>query len=127
MQSYILISRFRNLNTLHSLFVSDYFLNVENRVSSIGYQINILDRQYVELVNELPVVVYILIRVEAGKVWDVAQAIGKISGVDRSNVVTGPYDVIAYAVLPSTEDLRKLMEGIHSVDGVNRTVTCIAI
>lgn len=79
------------------------------------------------MVNVLPVVVYILIRVEAGKVWDVAQAIGKISGVDRANVVTGPYDVIAYAVLPSTEDLRKLMEGIHSVDGVNRTETCIAI
>lgn len=75
----------------------------------------------------LPVVVYVLIRVEAGKVWDVAQAIGKIPGVNRSNVVTGPYDVIAYAVLPSTEDLRKLMEGIHGVDGVTRTETCIAI
>ncbi|MFX1318400.1 MAG: Lrp/AsnC ligand binding domain-containing protein [Promethearchaeota archaeon] len=82
---------------------------------------------YFEVVIEVPVVVYILIRVEAGKVWDVAQAIGKISGVDRSNVVTGPYDVIAYAVLPSTEDLREVMEGIHSVDGVNRTETCIAI
>jgi DNA-binding Lrp family transcriptional regulator len=80
-----------------------------------------------QLVEKMPVVVYILIRVEAGKVWDVAQAIGKISGVDRSNVVTGPYDVIAYAVLPSTEDLRQLMEGIHSVDGVTRTETCIAI
>ncbi|MFX0169574.1 MAG: Lrp/AsnC family transcriptional regulator [Candidatus Hodarchaeota archaeon] len=75
----------------------------------------------------MPVVVYVLIRVEAGKVWDVAQAIGKIPGVNRSNVVTGPYDVIAYAVLPSTEDLRKLMEGIHGVDGVTRTETCIAI
>ncbi|MFX1341176.1 MAG: Lrp/AsnC ligand binding domain-containing protein [Promethearchaeota archaeon] len=86
-----------------------------------------MDRQYLGVVVQIPVVVYILIRVEAGKVWDVAQAIGKISGVDRSNVVTGPYDVIAYAVLPSTEDLRQLMEGIHNVDGVTRTETCIAI
>ncbi len=75
----------------------------------------------------MPVVVYVLIRVEAGKVWDVAQAIGKIKSVDRANVVTGPYDVIAYAALPSTEDLRKLMEGIHGVEGVTRTETCIAI
>jgi len=69
----------------------------------------------------------VLIRVEAGKVWDVAQAIGKISLVERANVVTGPYDVIAYAVLPSTEDLRQIMEGIHNIDGVTRTETCIAI
>ena len=75
----------------------------------------------------MPVVVYVLIRVEAGKVWDVAQAIGKIKDVDQSNVVTGPYDVIAYAALRSTEDLRQLMEAIHNVDGVNRTETCIAI
>lgn len=75
----------------------------------------------------MPVVVYVLIRVQAGKVWEVAQAIGKLSKVHRSNVVTGPYDVIAYAELPSTEDLRRLMEGIHSVEGVTRTETCIAI
>ena len=75
----------------------------------------------------MSVVVYVLIRVEAGKVWDVAQAIGKIKDVDQSNVVTGPYDVIAYAALRSTEDLRQLMEAIHNVDGVNRTETCIAI
>jgi DNA-binding Lrp family transcriptional regulator len=75
----------------------------------------------------MPVVVYILIRVEAGKVWDVAQAIGKLKGVTQSNVVTGPYDVICYAQLKSTEDLRTLMTGVHAVDGVTRTETCIAI
>lgn len=75
----------------------------------------------------MPVVVYVLIRVQAGKVWDVAQAIGKLQKVRRASVVTGPYDVIAYAELPSTEDLRRLMEGIHGVEGVTRTETCIAI
>jgi DNA-binding Lrp family transcriptional regulator len=75
----------------------------------------------------VPVVVYVLIRVQAGKVWDVAQAISKLAKVNRANVVTGPYDVIAYAELPSTEDLRRLMEGIHGVEGVTRTETCIAI
>ena len=75
----------------------------------------------------MTVVVYVLIRVQAGKVWEVCQAIGKIDGVSRADVVTGPYDVIAYAELPSTEELRRLTQSIHQVEGVNRTETCIAI
>jgi DNA-binding Lrp family transcriptional regulator len=71
--------------------------------------------------------VVILIHTEAGTVWDVSQEIAKIDGVTKSDVVTGPYDVIAYAVLPSTEDLRRLMQTIHTVDGVSRTETCVAI
>ncbi|UCE11238.1 MAG: Lrp/AsnC ligand binding domain-containing protein [Candidatus Thorarchaeota archaeon] len=73
------------------------------------------------------VVVNVLIQVEAGKVWEACKAIESIDGVMRANVVTGPYDVIAYAELPSTEDVRRLMQSVHDVDGVSRTETCIAI
>ena len=73
------------------------------------------------------VVVTVLIRVEAGKVWDVSKAIEKIDGVKNSSVVTGPYDVIAHAELPSTEDLRRLMQSVHDVEGIDRTETCIAL
>jgi DNA-binding Lrp family transcriptional regulator len=71
--------------------------------------------------------VIILIRTNAGAVWEVSQQIAKIDGITKSDVVTGPYDVIAYAVLPSTEDLRRLMQSIHSVNGVTRTETCVAM
>ncbi|MHA1959511.1 MAG: Lrp/AsnC ligand binding domain-containing protein [Candidatus Thorarchaeota archaeon] len=73
------------------------------------------------------VVVNVLIQVEAGKVWEACKTIEQIDGVMRANVVTGPYDVIAYAELPSTEDVRSLMQSVHDVEGVTRTETCIAI
>lgn len=73
------------------------------------------------------VIVNVLIRAEAGKVWDVCKEIESIDGVSRAHVVTGPYDVIAYADLPSTEDVRRLMQSIHNIEGVTRTETCIAI
>jgi DNA-binding Lrp family transcriptional regulator len=73
------------------------------------------------------VIVNVLIRAEAGKVWDVCKAIESIDGVNKAHVVTGPYDVIAYADLPSTEDVRRLMQSIHDIEGVTRTETCIAI
>ncbi|MHA2385634.1 MAG: Lrp/AsnC ligand binding domain-containing protein [Candidatus Thorarchaeota archaeon] len=60
--------------------------------------------------------VVILIRAEAGAIWEACQ-----------DVVTGPYDMIAYAELPSVEDLRKLMQTLHTVEGISRTETCVSI
>ena len=46
---------------------------------------------------------------------------------DSFNQVTGPYDIITYVELPSTEGLQGLIEQIHKVTGVIRTETCISI
>ncbi|MHA1909571.1 MAG: Lrp/AsnC ligand binding domain-containing protein [Candidatus Thorarchaeota archaeon] len=51
----------------------------------------------------------------------------KIDGVSRADVVTGPYDIIVYAELPSNQDLRLLMKSIHEIEGITRTETCVAI
>jgi DNA-binding Lrp family transcriptional regulator len=75
----------------------------------------------------MPVNVHVLIRIGAGKVWEACEIIAQINGVKSANVVTGPYDVIVYAELPSPEDMRALMEEIHSVEGVIRTETCVAL
>jgi len=71
--------------------------------------------------------VYVLIRADGDKVWEAVTGVKEIDGVTRAEVVTGPYDVIMTAELPSVEGLRHLMKSVHDVDGVERTETCIGI
>ncbi len=71
--------------------------------------------------------VTMLIRASPGRVWEACQTIEKIDGVQRAQVVTGSFDIIVYAELPSTEDLRRMTRAVHEVDGVIQTETCIAI
>ncbi len=68
-----------------------------------------------------------LIQGRAGTIWDAAQRIEEIEGVQTVHTVTGPYDIIVYAELPSAEGLRSLTKQIHDIDGVERTETCIAM
>lgn len=71
--------------------------------------------------------VYVLIRADGDKVWETVTGVKDIDGVTRAEVVTGPYDVIMTAELPSVEGLRRLMQSVHDVEGVERTETCIGI
>ena len=71
--------------------------------------------------------VIILIRARVRTIWEACQSINKIEGVQQAHAVTGPYDIIAYAELPSTEDIRRMAKSIHEVEGVTRTETCIGI
>ena len=71
--------------------------------------------------------VIILIRADVGTIWEACKAIEQIDGVQNAQAVTGPYDIIAYAELPSMEDLRRMTKSIHDVNGISRTETCIGI
>ncbi|MHA1484643.1 MAG: Lrp/AsnC ligand binding domain-containing protein [Candidatus Thorarchaeota archaeon] len=71
--------------------------------------------------------VYVLIRADGDMVWETVTGVKEIDGVTRAEVVTGPYDVIMTAELPSVEGLRRLMQSVHDVEGVERTETCIGI
>jgi DNA-binding Lrp family transcriptional regulator len=71
--------------------------------------------------------VYVLIRADGDKVWETVTGVKEIDGVTRAEVVTGPYDVIMTAELPSVEGLRRLMQSVHDVEGIERTETCIGI
>ena len=68
----------------------------------------------------------ILIKTEAGKAFSACTDIGKITGVERAHVVTGPYDLVA-VVDSSDVSLRSLVAAIHDTKGVERTQTCIAV
>ena len=71
---------------------------------------------------------YILIETAVGKTREVAghlKAVGEMQSVD---VVTGPYDVIAVIDAPDINTMGTLVtEKIHTIAGVVRTVTCLAV
>jgi DNA-binding Lrp family transcriptional regulator len=68
---------------------------------------------------------YILIQTEVGKAAQVAKTISEITGVNKAEDVTGPYDVIVRAEAESVDELGRLVVArVQSVDGITRTLTC---
>jgi DNA-binding Lrp family transcriptional regulator len=68
---------------------------------------------------------YVFVQVRVGRSAEVASEIARIESVTSSEVVTGPYDVIARAEAADMDDLGKLvLARIQAVDGVTRTLTC---
>ena len=71
---------------------------------------------------------YVLIESEAGQVGRVIDALRSLPGVTRADAVTGPYDVIITIENSDPRDIGRLvMNEIHGVAGIKRTVTCLAI
>ncbi|MFX1579104.1 MAG: Lrp/AsnC ligand binding domain-containing protein [Promethearchaeota archaeon] len=73
------------------------------------------------------VVVIVLIQVKAGTASAALEDIEKIPDMQHVHMVTGPYDIIAYADIPVKAGFRKLVERVHDAPGVERTETCMAI
>lgn len=71
---------------------------------------------------------YVLIEVEAGQVEEVIAALRSLQGIRAADVVTGPYDIIATIDLPEQRLIGRLvMDTIHGIAGLKRTITCMAI
>lgn len=71
---------------------------------------------------------YILIETSVGKSRDVANALKALNGVDVVDAVTGPYDIIAVVSAPDLNGVGDLVtSNIHTISGVGRTVTCLAV
>ena len=75
---------------------------------------------------------YILVETEVGRtlavgiaVRDVQSDLAKVTAVDT---VTGPFDVIVQLEADDLDQLGKcITEDIQSIDGVQRTTTCLAV
>ena len=68
---------------------------------------------------------YVMIQTDIGKAAQVAEQVGGVDGVELSEAVTGPYDVIARAEAPSMNDLgRMVVRDIQQIEGITRTITC---
>jgi len=63
---------------------------------------------------QMPISVYVLIQVEKGEPWPVAEEISKIEGVKTAHIVTGQYD-------------KDLIKKIHQMEGVQHTQTAVCI
>ena len=71
---------------------------------------------------------YVLIEAEAGQVASLIATLRSIPGISTADAVTGPYDVIVVIETPDQRDIGRLvMNELHAISGIKRTVTCLAI
>jgi len=70
---------------------------------------------------------YIFVNTDPGRPWNVAKKALDIEGVKMAHAVTGQFDVVIYVEFSKIEELGKLIEELHSLNGVLRTQTAIAM
>ena len=71
---------------------------------------------------------FILIETAVGKTREVANTLMDLGNMQSVDVVTGPYDVIAVIDAPDINTMGSLVtEKLHTISGVVRTVTCVAV
>ena len=70
---------------------------------------------------------YVLIETQVGKTGDVINGTQKIKGVKSADSVAGAYDVVATVEVADLDALGNLVKQVHSVSGVAKTTTLIAV
>ncbi len=71
---------------------------------------------------------YVLIEAEAGQVGSIIATLRGMEGVRAADPVTGPYDIVVIVATEDQRDIGRLvMDEIHGIVGIKRTVTCLAI
>jgi hypothetical protein len=73
----------------------------------------------------MPIPFYMLIRTKIGYSREVVLETLKIQGVKVSHSVMGNYEVILYAEGENIEDVRRIRNIVHEINGVTLTETCI--
>lgn len=70
----------------------------------------------------------ILITTEIGTMEKVLKKVKQMKAVQKANMITGPYDVMAIAQADDISEISNvLMEEIRNIDGVKETVTNVFI
>ena len=71
---------------------------------------------------------FILVETAVGKTKDVISILNRINGIKSVDAVTGPYDIIAIIEQDDLNAVGNLVTTkVHPIEGVTRTVTCLAI
>ncbi len=71
---------------------------------------------------------FILITTEIGKLRGVYTKIKNLSFVKKTNIITGPYDIVALFESEDISNLRNLVvENIREIEGIKDTTTAIII
>ena len=71
---------------------------------------------------------YVFIECTLGKATQVAEAMGKLSGVKMAHAVTGSYDVIAFVEAKDVISLGEFISAkVHRLPGVVKTTTNVVV
>ena len=71
---------------------------------------------------------FILIETAVGRTKEVIATLNQMEGLKSVDTVTGPYDVIAVIEAENLNEIGDLITGkIHAIEGISRTVTCLAV
>ena len=71
---------------------------------------------------------YILIETHVGRSKEVTALIKNLPGVASVDQVTGPYDIIAIVEADDLNNVGAIVTDlIHPIEGIARTVTCLAV
>ncbi len=72
-------------------------------------------------------VVFMLVEVETGRIHDVLEKLKGIEGVKELYAITGPYDIIAKVSAKDMETVKNIVEKIHGIEGIVRTLSSIVL
>ena len=70
---------------------------------------------------------YLLLECSSGMMWKIADEIVKIEGIIRAHVVSGNFDVIAFAEFSNIDEITLIIQKIQSLKGVKKTQTAVAM
>ena len=71
---------------------------------------------------------YMLIETQVGRTTEVVKSIRRLQGVISVDGITGPYDAIATVEGENLTEIGHIItDKIHSISGVTRSVTCVAL
>jgi len=71
---------------------------------------------------------YVLVETEVAKTTEVVVALKELGAEIKSiDSVTGPYDIIGVIEVENIDKIEPVIDKIHAVAGVHRTVTCVAV
>ena len=71
---------------------------------------------------------YIFIECNVGSTKEVMEGLKRFKGIKSVETVTGPYDIIAILELESLQEIGDLVtQNVQKVNGISRTVTCVAV
>ena len=71
---------------------------------------------------------FLLIETVVGRIKEVDTGLRRLKELKSVDTVTGPYDIIAVVEAETLNEIGGLVtEKIHPVNGISRTVTCLAM
>jgi DNA-binding Lrp family transcriptional regulator len=70
---------------------------------------------------------YLLLECSSGNVWKVLADVVKIDGIKMAHVVTGNFDIIAFAEFSGIEELTSLIQKVQTLSGIQKTQTAVAM